>query len=84
MKLGEYPLNVMVKYEYRITSVTLHATSMLEYIALFARDGKGLTIPQMRRMRDATCIPVVLIGARTSPREQENSCVSFMISPGFV
>lgn len=67
MKLGEYPLKVRTKYEYRMTSVTLHAINMLEYPALFASQGNWLTIAQTSNNRLATCIPVVEIGVRTSP-----------------
>ena len=50
-----------------MTSVTLHATSMLEYPALLARKGKLFTMGQTRRIRLETCMTVVLIGARTIP-----------------
>lgn len=31
--------------------------------------GKGVTMPQIRRMREATCMRVVKRGARTMPKE---------------
>jgi hypothetical protein len=64
---GNNPLKLRVKNEYRITSVTLHAVSILEYTALLARNGKGVTMPQTSRIRDATCIVVVKTGALTTP-----------------
>jgi hypothetical protein len=67
MTPGEYPLKVKTKNPYRITSVTPHANSILEYPALFATKGKLLTIPQTRRRRLETCIKVVPIGALTIP-----------------
>ena len=68
---GEYPLKVKTKYVYLMTSVMLHAMSMLEYPALFATKGNWSTMPQTRRIRLATCMTVVLIGARTRPMFQK-------------
>jgi hypothetical protein len=64
---GLKPLKVTTKYEYRMTSVTLHAMSILEYAADLATKGKLLTIGQTRSSRLATCIRVVAMGARTIP-----------------
>ena len=33
--------------------------------------GKGVTMPQIRRMREATCMRVVKRGARTMPKEDD-------------
>lgn len=77
---GWNPLSVNVKYEYRTTSVTLHATSILEYPALLARKGKLLTMPQTRRRRLATCIAVVLIGALTRPFSNPKSALESLSS----
>jgi hypothetical protein len=64
---GWYPLKLRTKKEYLITSVTLHATSILEYPALLAKNGKLFTTPQTRSRRDEICIAVVERGARTRP-----------------
>lgn len=62
------PASTKTKYEYRITSVTLHATSILEYAGLyFVVCGKLYPIPQTKSSRLATCISVVKRGARTMP-----------------
>lgn len=56
------------KYEYRTTSVTLHATSIELYAGLYCVVcGKLYAMPQTRRKRDATCMRVVSMGARTTP-----------------
>ncbi|CAL3969137.1 unnamed protein product [Diplocarpon coronariae] len=43
---------------------------MLEYPALLARNGNWKIMPQTRRRRLATCMAVVLIGARTRPGQE--------------
>ena len=66
--LGTPPPSTNTKYEYRITSVTPHATSIELYAGLPpVVVGKLYPIPQTSRRRLATCIAVVKKGARTRP-----------------
>lgn len=68
MNPGTEPVNRQTKYEYLITSVVLHATSMVEYAMLFAgTEGNWSQMAQTRRKRLATCIAVVKTDALTSP-----------------
>jgi hypothetical protein len=62
------PESVKTKYEYRTTSVKLHASSMVLNAALCAVVcGKLYAMPHTSRNRLATCISVVRSGARTMP-----------------
>lgn len=68
MKPGTDPLSRQTKYEYLITSVVLHAMSIVEYAMLLAgTEGNWSQIAHTRRKRLATCMAVVKTEALTSP-----------------
>lgn len=68
MKPGTEPDKRQTKYEYLMTSVVLHATSIVEYAMLLAgTEGNWSQIAQTRRKRLATCIAVVKTDALTRP-----------------
>ena len=70
---GNTPDSVSAKYEYRITSVVLQATSMAAYAGTElpssprATSGNGPVTPHTIAYRLNTCISVVMKGARTTP-----------------
>ena len=70
--LGWNPPRLIAKYEYRITSVMLHASNIDVYTGLRASQGKGSATSQTRRKRDEICTAVVEIGARTTPAEDRD------------
>lgn len=60
--------SVSAKYEYRITSVVLHATSIDAYAGLArASPGNWSVTPHTIAYRLNTCMKVVKKGARTTP-----------------